>query len=160
MCIRDRVRTVLDRYRELARKHGWSPGPEHCHLVRHVYVAETSARAREEAEPHLDYFWQKLLSYHRGSAALMGQSAPPRPARVEKAEDLPLYEFDFDLCQKEGLSIVGDPDYVTREIRAQARELGVGVLVGLFQFGSLPHDLAVKNIRLFGEKVLPELKRG
>src|SRR5438094_808214 len=154
-----RVRAVFDRYRELARKHGWAPGPEHCHLVRHVYVAETNARAREEAEPHLDYFWQKLLSYHRGSVAHMGPSAPPRPARIEKAEDLPLYEFDFDLCQKEGLSIVGDPDHVVREIRAQARELGVGVLVGLFQFGSMPHALAVKNIRLFGEKVLPALKR-
>jgi len=49
---------------------------------------------------------------------------------------------------------------VIREIRAQTRELGVGVLVGLFQFGSLPHPLAQKNIRLFGEKVLPSLKRG
>src|SRR2546428_1075209 len=153
-----RGRAVLDRYRELARKHGLTPGPEHCHLVRHVYVAETNARAREEAEPHLDYFWQKLLSYHRGSMALLGQSPPPRPARVEKAEDVPLYEFDFDLCQKEGMSIVGDPDYVIREIRAQTRELGVGVFVGLFQFGSLPHQLALKNIRLFGEKVLPALR--
>ena len=155
-----RVRAVFDRYRELAGKHGWTPGPEHCHLVRHVYVAETNARAREEAEPHIDYFWQKLLSYHRGSMALMGQWAPPRPARIEKAEDVPLYELDFDFCQREGLTIVGDPDYVIREIRAQTRELGVGVLVGLFQFGSLPHPLAQKNIRLFGEKVLPSLKRG
>ena len=79
---------------------------------------------------------------------------------MEKAEDLPLYEFDFDLCQKEGLSIVGDPDYVIREIQAQTRELGVGILVGLFQFGSMPHALAMKNIRLFGEKVLPVLRRG
>jgi hypothetical protein len=31
--------------------------------------------------------------------------------------------------------------------------------MGLFQFGSLPHDLAVKNIRLFAETVLPTLKR-
>ena len=90
--------------------------------------------------------------------ALLGQSPPPRPARVEKAEDVPLYEFDFDLCQKEGMSIVGDPDYVIREIRAQTSELGVGVFVGLFQFGSLPHRLALKNIRLFGEKVLPALR--
>src|SRR5205807_9891875 len=97
--------------------------------------------------------------YHRGSMALMGQSAPPRPARIEKAEDLPLYEFDFDLCQKEGLSIVGDPDHVVREIRAQARELGVGVLVGLFQFGSMPHALAVKNIRIFAGTVLHVPKR-
>src|SRR5215468_5700789 len=147
-----RVRAVFDRYRELARKHGWTPGPEHCHLVRHVYVAETNARAREEAEPHLNYFWQKLLSYHRGSMALMGQSPPARPAKVERAEDLPLYEFDFELCQKEGLSIVGDPDYVVREIQAQTRELGVGVLVGLFQFGSLPHASAMKNIQLFGRQ--------
>ena len=66
-----RARAVFDRYRQLARQHGWAPGPEHCHLVRHVYVAETNARARAEAEPHLDYFWHKLLSYHRGSMALM-----------------------------------------------------------------------------------------
>src|SRR5206468_4346099 len=155
-----RVRAVFDRYRELARKHGWTAGPEHCHLVRHVYVGETNARAREEAEPHLDYFWQKLLSYHRGSMALMGQSPPARPARVERAEDLPLYEFDFDLCQKEGLSIVGDPDYVVREIQAQTRAIGVGVLVGLFQFGSMPDALAGENIRLCGGSVPPVLRRG
>jgi hypothetical protein len=39
------------------------------------------------------------------------------------------------------------------------RELGAGVLIGLFQFGSLPHDLAHKNIRLFAETVLPALRR-
>jgi hypothetical protein len=64
-----------------------------------------------------------------------------------------------DLMQKEGLSIIGDPDYVTREIQAQMQELGAGVIMGLFQFGSLPHDLAQKNIRLFAETVLPALKR-
>ena len=128
-------------------------------MVRHVYVAESNERARLEAEPHLNYFWQKLLSYHRGSMALMGQAPPPKKSVIETAEDVPLYEFDFDLCQKEGLSIVGDPDYVIREIRAQTRALGVGVLVGLFQFGSMPHALATKNIRLFGEHVLPALKR-
>jgi hypothetical protein len=48
---------------------------------------------------------------------------------------------------------------VTREIQAQMSELGAGVIMGLFQFGSLPHDLAQKNIRLFAEHVLPALKR-
>src|SRR5262249_61675481 len=91
--------------------------------------------------------------------APMRQPAAPRPAQIEKAEDVPLYELDFDLCQREGLTIVGDPDHVVREIQAQARDLGVGELVGLFQFGSLPHALAQKNIRLFAEKVLPALKR-
>jgi hypothetical protein len=49
---------------------------------------------------------------------------------------------------------------VIREIRAQMREVGAGVLVALLQFGSMPHELTMKNIRLFSEKVLPTLKRG
>jgi alkanesulfonate monooxygenase SsuD/methylene tetrahydromethanopterin reductase-like flavin-dependent oxidoreductase (luciferase family) len=155
-----RTKATLDKFRALAARHGWTPTPEHCLMVRHVYVAETNERARLEAEPHLNYFWQTLLAYHRGSMALLGQSAPPRPAVVESAEDVPFYEFDFDLCQKEGLSIIGDPEYVTREIQAQARELGAGVLISFFHFGSMPHELACKNIKLFAEHVLPELKRG
>ncbi len=154
-----RGKAVLDKFRALAAREGWTPGPEHCLMVRHVYVAESNERARREAEPHLDYFWQKLLSYHKGSMAMLGQSPPARPAVVETAEQIPFYEFDFDLCQKQGITIVGDPDYVTREITAQASELGAGVLIGFFHFGSMPHELALKNIRLFGEKVLPEVQR-
>jgi len=92
--------------------------------------------------------------------ALLGQSPPPRPAHVQSAEEIPFYEFDFDLCQKEGMSIVGDPDYVTREIQAQARELGLGVFITLLQFGTMPHEMACKNIRLFADTVLPALQRG
>jgi alkanesulfonate monooxygenase SsuD/methylene tetrahydromethanopterin reductase-like flavin-dependent oxidoreductase (luciferase family) len=154
-----RSRAILNRYRALAMEHGWTPTPEDCLVVRHVYVSETNDRARREAEPHLDYFWQRLISYHQGSMRLLGQSPPPRPAEVRTAEDLPFWDFDFDLCQKEGITIIGDPDYVIREIRSQARELGVGVFIGLFQFGSMPHEMACKGIRLFAEKVLPELKR-
>jgi alkanesulfonate monooxygenase SsuD/methylene tetrahydromethanopterin reductase-like flavin-dependent oxidoreductase (luciferase family) len=153
-----RTRSIFERYRAFAARHAWTPTPEHCHVMRHIYVAETNARAREEAEPHLDYFWHKLLSYHRGSMTVLGQVPPRRPSVVQAAEEIPLYEFDFDLTQKEGITIVGDPDYVLREIRAQMREFGAGTLMGLFQFGSLPHALACGNIRLFADAVLPELK--
>jgi len=154
-----RSREVLDKFRAFSADQGWTPGPEHCLMVRHIYVAESNERARQEAEPHLDYFWRKLLSYHKGSMAMMGQSPPPPPDVVRSAEDVPFYEYDFDLCQKEGITIIGDPDYVTREIRAQARELGAGVLIAFFHFGSMPQALARKSITMFAEKVLPEVKR-
>ena len=154
-----RSKDTFDRYRRFAASHGWTPAPTDCHLMRHIYVADSTARAREEAEPHLDYFWQKLLSYHRGSMTLLGQSAPARPAVVRAAEDLPFYEFGFDLTQTEGITIVGDPDYVAAEITAQMREVGAGVLMGLFQFGSMPHALARKNIERFAATVLPKLAR-
>jgi alkanesulfonate monooxygenase SsuD/methylene tetrahydromethanopterin reductase-like flavin-dependent oxidoreductase (luciferase family) len=155
-----RAKAIFDRYRAFAARHGWTPTPEHCHVLRHVYVASSAARARAEAEPHLDYFWGKLLSYHRGSMQLLGQRPPARPARVQAPEDIPFYEFDFDLTQKHGLTLVGDPDYLVREIRAQMQELGAGVLMGLFQFGSMSHALARRNIELFAERVLPHLRAG
>jgi alkanesulfonate monooxygenase SsuD/methylene tetrahydromethanopterin reductase-like flavin-dependent oxidoreductase (luciferase family) len=154
-----RTKVIFDRYRAFAARHGWTPAAEDCHVLRHVYVAENNARAREEAEPHLDYFWQKLLSYHRGSMRLLGQAPPAPPREVRVAEDVPLYAFDFDLTQAQGITFVGDPDHVTGQILAQMRLLGAGTLMALFQFGSLPHALACKNSRLFAERVLPELKR-
>ena len=150
-----RAREVFDRYRRFAKDHGWTPTPDDCHLLRHIYVGETNAKAREEAEPHLDYFWGKLLSYHRGSMKLMGQSPPPRPEVVRSASELPLYELDFDLTQKEGMTIVGDADYVVQEIQSQSRQLGVGVIMGLFQFGSMPTPQAKQNIERFATSVLP-----
>lgn len=148
---------VLQRYRVAASRNGWSPSPEQCMVLRHVYVAETREQARREAETHLVYFWQRLLSYHKGVLSILGQAPPPRPAEVRRAEDLPFWEFDFDLCQRDGLSIIGDPEYVVDEIRRQEQELGIGVLIGFFQFGSMPHEQASRNIRLFSERVLPKL---
>jgi hypothetical protein len=88
---------------------------------------------------------------------LLGQTPPARPPLVRSAEELPLYEFDFDLTQKEGLTFVGDPDYVGPRDSRPHQELGAGVFMGLFQFGSLP--LATKNIELFAKTVLPALRR-
>ena len=90
---------------------------------------------------------------------LQGQSLPSRPAEVKRAEDLPFWEFDYDLCQREGLSIIGSPETVIRELRSQSETLGCGVVMGLFQFGSMPHELAMKNIALFAKEVLPEVQR-
>jgi len=154
-----RCKAIFDQYRRFAAQHGWTPTADDCLVLRHIYVAETNARAREEAEPHLDYFWRKLLSYHRGSMKLLGQEPRQRPDMVTLPEQIHFDEFDFDLTQKHGLTLVGDPEYLIREIRAQMQELGAGVLMGLFQFGSMPDAQARKNIALFARTVLPELRR-
>lgn len=156
---RARTKALFDKYHALAAQEGWTPTPADCHVLRPVYVAESNARARAEAEPHLDYLWRKLLSYHRGAAKILGQEPAQAPPRPQSAEEVPFYEFDFDLTQREGITIVGDPEYVIREVKSQMAEQGAGVLMGLFQFGSLPHELALKNLRLFAREVLPELKR-
>lgn len=41
----------------------------------------------------------------------------------------------------------------------QIKEMQVGNVLGLFQLGTLPADLTKKNMTLFAEQVLPELRK-
>ncbi len=56
-------------------------------------------------------------------------------------------------------AIVGSPETVTEQLVDALQELGTGNLLGLFQLGSLPHDLTKKNMALFADQVLPRLRK-
>jgi hypothetical protein len=47
---------------------------------------------------------------------------------------------------------------VTEQIRQLADDLRVGHLMLLLQFGNLPRDNVMKNIRMFSEQVMPNLR--
>jgi len=36
--------------------------------------------------------------------------------------------------------------------------VGLTAISGTFHFGGMPHEMAMKNIRLFADKVLPKFK--
>lgn len=57
-----------------------------------------------------------------------------------------------------GYAIVGSPDTVRQKLSERIKKLGVGNLLGLFQLGTLPHDLTCKSMKLFAEKVMPSLR--
>jgi alkanesulfonate monooxygenase SsuD/methylene tetrahydromethanopterin reductase-like flavin-dependent oxidoreductase (luciferase family) len=94
-----------------------------------------------------------MLSYHRGVEDLVAAGSRPPPS------GLPFYEYDFDQTQREGITFVGDPEYVADAIAAQMDEVGAGTLMGLFQFGSMAYDVARRNVETFAARVLPRLKR-
>lgn len=156
------LRGTFDYYRQKCREAGWTPGPEHVITQRHIYVAETSRRAREEAEPHLNYFYQTLLAQLKSETITRVRSEvlnTPRSYDYKTTKERPkLWELTFDQCQAEGYSIVGDPDHVIRQLRYQEKELGFGTMMGFFHFGSMPHQLAEKNVRLFASEVLPHVR--
>ena len=161
----------FDHYRQVAReKYNWEPTEEYFWLPRMTYVAETMEQAREEAEEHLEYFYDTLFGglYRAGvQSELMEDDrggyreeesfdyADHAPEKGAKAMN-----FDFDELQESGEIIVGTPEYVTEEIERQYEEVGgFSRFVGLFQFGSLPHDLTIKNHELFADEVMPEIRK-
>jgi len=57
-----------------------------------------------------------------------------------------------------GAFIVGSPKTVREKLIDAQRQIGFGNLLMTIQFGTLPHDLTMNNIRLLGSQVVPQIK--
>lgn len=155
------VKALFDEFRETARRMwGYEAGPELLGWMIPVYVGETDERARAEAEPHIMYLFRKLQ--HRPLSHLMppgytGEASLARMIeRMGRRATMP--SRSFDEMQEGGMIIVGSPDTVRKRMERYQHEMQFGILVPLLQFGSLPHDLTIKNMERFAREVMPALR--
>jgi alkanesulfonate monooxygenase SsuD/methylene tetrahydromethanopterin reductase-like flavin-dependent oxidoreductase (luciferase family) len=59
-----------------------------------------------------------------------------------------------------GIQTWGTPDQILEKLRARRRLLGDFELALIAHYGGMPLDVAERSIRLFAERVLPELRKG
>ena len=91
--------------------------------------------------PHLHYSWY------------VGKHLDPRWANAP-----PSPEPSFDERITSGTLIAGSPESVTEPVEDLVKRLKVGHLIGVLQFGDMPHGLTNRNTRLFAEHVIPRLR--
>ncbi|MEK9679423.1 MAG: hypothetical protein VW169_13670, partial [Rhodospirillaceae bacterium] len=56
------------------------------------------------------------------------------------------------------LVFVGSPQTVTEKLRAASEDGIFNTFMGEFNFSDLPEDDLMRSIKMFGEKVIPELR--
>jgi alkanesulfonate monooxygenase SsuD/methylene tetrahydromethanopterin reductase-like flavin-dependent oxidoreductase (luciferase family) len=125
-------------------------------LVRHCHVAETDRLAREEAER---YMLEGLIG--KGGVE-RARSLKPEEATPEMLEVARVYiatSESYDYWLDEGLAFVGSPETVAREIEAQQARVGHDILLLEHTIGTMPEALAMKSLKLLGEKVLPAFRQ-
>lgn len=54
--------------------------------------------------------------------------------------------------------LAGSPTAVREQLLFILKELGTGVILSLFQIGSMPHELALKSMNLFATEVMPQVR--
>ncbi len=64
----------------------------------------------------------------------------------------------MDAIVERGYVIIGSPDEVAEQIREVARNLNVGHLMLLLQFGNMGKELCRYNTKLFAEQVMPKVR--
>ena len=137
------------------------PGPmPRRMLVRPVHIAETDAKAREEAERYL--MESMRLGREMVVDTRVGMGTHPRGKGKENtrynransrifAQARKSYDFWID----EGLALIGSPETVARALAEKQQRLGFTVFAANHRIGMMPPELVDKSIKLFAEEVFP-----
>ncbi len=157
-----RGKGVMDGFWRKADELGIERNPYQGGFLQLVAVGETESEVEDKYGPHGEYFYNKMLHVYPGfgdapgyrtvdtiKAGLMGQ--------VGRFGDRPPKMTWKDLLAQ-GNIVAGTPKQVTEQLEQVTKDLHIGHLMVLNQFGSIPHDLAMENIRNTSEKVLPNLR--
>jgi alkanesulfonate monooxygenase SsuD/methylene tetrahydromethanopterin reductase-like flavin-dependent oxidoreductase (luciferase family) len=156
----DAISAMFDDLRARAHEAGYEPEPEQLGWMAPIYVAETDAKAREEAARHVQYLFGWLSKRPFELVVPPGYISARSLARTLEVAGSGKTGTSrtFDDLQDLGIVVFGSPETVRQRLAEDHRRMGYGRLVGLLHFGSLPHELTVKNMTLFAEEVLPFLR--
>jgi len=133
-------------YREYLARYG--KRAEALPVIREVYVADTTAKAEQEASSGIMYL-------HAGMYGKWSAVRPLRDDRGELVRDPAAVTFD---THRERF-IIGDPDHCAREIEKYQSELGMDYLVCWMHFPGADPQKTVKSMRLFAKEVMPRFSK-
>ncbi|HWP56680.1 MAG TPA: LLM class flavin-dependent oxidoreductase [Candidatus Acidoferrales bacterium] len=134
----DLLPAFVSSYRAALARTGRDAGQVQILGKFHVYVAQSLGQALAEAAPY-------LANYQKVHAAA-------DPDRKERGF---LIVRDPETQLARGFVIAGDPKRCIDTIQRWQEQIGLTTISGTFHFGGMPQELALKNIRLFAERVMP-----
>lgn len=153
------VARYLNAYREVAqRKYGYTAASDRLAWNLPVYVADTDEKAMAQAKPHLEAMFNTFLSMPTEYLFPPGYTSPESLKKMLQTKGAVFGKSTAEGLVEKGIAVVGSPDTVRRRFEQCHAELGLGNLICLMQFGTLPRDLTESNLRLFAKEVLPSLQ--
>jgi alkanesulfonate monooxygenase SsuD/methylene tetrahydromethanopterin reductase-like flavin-dependent oxidoreductase (luciferase family) len=149
-----------DYYWDTVAKKGRDANPYRLGFLQLVGVSETDAAAEEYAR-HVEYFFHNLLytpSYYQAIPGYQDYASLLRAMREPLRERMDLRALNYKDFVERGFLIAGSPATVRDQLLEGVKRLRIGHLMVLLHFGSMDHELCMKNIELFSREVLPALE--
>jgi alkanesulfonate monooxygenase SsuD/methylene tetrahydromethanopterin reductase-like flavin-dependent oxidoreductase (luciferase family) len=159
-----RSKKTIDSYYALVDAAGKEHNPYRVGMTQAVFVADNESQAEEIYAEAVAYFYEKCFHIYRGftdapgyrsEQAIASGLASQGFARENSGLQTPLTWKDR---VAQGAVVAGSPSQVTEQLREVCKDLGVGHLMCLLQLGNLGRDATMRNVKLFGEQVLPNLR--
>ena len=146
-------------YREEARRRGYEAAAGQLGWACPIYVADSDARAREEAGEALETLFNDFL---RQSFEML---MPPGYTSIASMKNFVRMRsalgggrMTAEALIDSGTALIGSPKTVLAGIERMRERTGFGILVALLQFGILSDELTRRNMDTFAAEVMPHLK--
>jgi alkanesulfonate monooxygenase SsuD/methylene tetrahydromethanopterin reductase-like flavin-dependent oxidoreductase (luciferase family) len=154
------VARYLNYYRECAQSmYGYTASSDQIGWSTPVYISDTDQKARDEAKPHIEHLFNRLLRLPFEMLFPPGYlSAKSLKNMRSHKRSVSGQEHTIDTLIEQGIIVCGSADTVRKQLMDTHRLLGFQNLLCLMQFATLPRDLTERNIRLFASEVLPALQ--
>ena len=149
------------RYYEAAEKFGYKADPRQIATTIAIYVAETDKQARREAEPHLMWYFRngiKTPTYHLVPPGYMSPRSFQHVIGSGSHGAVNMWEMSYDQLVDEKWIIVGSPETVIESLSELTDELGAGRVVFSGEWGGMPKWMALKNMEIMAEQVIPHFR--
>ncbi|MBY0509268.1 MAG: LLM class flavin-dependent oxidoreductase [Rhodospirillaceae bacterium] len=155
------VKKTLLSYRDAAESHGYDAKPDQLAWAVPTYVADTDEQAINQARPHIEALFNDFMAFSKElllppgytnlAAAIAISKATPVGGRGGGRTTIE------DLLEK-GIVHIGSAATVRARLEKARGEIGLGHVLALLQFGTLPADLTRRNIELYASDVVQPLR--
>lgn len=147
------------KYLEDWDKAGWDHKPNIAYATT-VYIDESDDKAIEVALDRASRAYEGILPSPGDTFEnRLDQFCKQFEARGENPAAVMITKiFDPDYILENDLVFVGSANTVTAKLEEASRTGVFNTFMGEFNFSDLPEDDLMRSIRLFGEKVMPELR--
>ena len=159
------VRTTVGGYWNRVEALGKEANPNRLAITQFVGVADTDEEAYRLYREPAEYFFNRSFHVYPGFTDPPGYvtEASVRAKYRSQVRDavkakIARGELGWDEMVENGYVVIGSPDTVREQLEMAAKELNVGNIAALCQFGNMNDELTRMNTQLFGEKVAPGLR--
>ncbi len=150
----DNVAAAFDEYTNLMRHYGHDPAKLDQPVSLRVHVAPTDEEAKAETK-HAVWFYHLLATLLPGAP---GRGAIPKGYDNYPRDPGALAKLTVEDVWQRGTAF-GSPERVTEILKIYMRKLGARHLIIQMRISGLEHDKVVRSMKLFAEKVMPELRK-
>jgi alkanesulfonate monooxygenase SsuD/methylene tetrahydromethanopterin reductase-like flavin-dependent oxidoreductase (luciferase family) len=153
------LKRFMTAYKQEAEKRGYEASPEQLGWSLPIYVGETDEIAYREAKPHIEAFINKFLRMTPEMLFPPGYTSLETLKNIRKAKgEVTGGAQTIDDLMAKGTVLIGSAETVRQQIEHYRKDIGIGYLLPMLQFGTLPADLTRKNMELFSRDVMQKMR--